>query len=124
MLTRCGTFSNPGISFGSRIALRPDDPQFIGGSPTDPCNGLTEYIRYAVDLKEAYRTRATQNLREAVARLAPRWRRPAPALPRGCWPGRLPNELLDDEITKVQAQVIAQAKAKDSMIRAFPAAAS
>jgi hypothetical protein len=61
ILTGCGTFSNPGISFGSRIGLRPDDPQFIVDSPTDPCTGLTEYIRYAVDLKESYRTRATQN---------------------------------------------------------------
>src|SRR5207247_264620 len=61
ILTGCGTFSNSGISFGSRIGLRPDDPQFIVDSPTDPCTGLTEYIRYAVDLKESYRTRATQN---------------------------------------------------------------
>jgi hypothetical protein len=61
ILTGCGTFSNSGISFGSRIGLRPDDPKFVVDSPTDPCTGLTEYIRYAVDLKEAYRTRATQN---------------------------------------------------------------
>src|SRR5881396_3780062 len=61
ILTGCGTFSNPDISLGSRIGFRPDDPQFKLGSPTDPCTGLTEYIRYAVDLKESYRTRATQN---------------------------------------------------------------
>jgi hypothetical protein len=61
ILTGCGTFSNPDISFGSRIGFRPDDPQFIVGAPARPCTGLTEYIRYAVDLKEAYRTRATQN---------------------------------------------------------------
>jgi len=64
ILTGCGTFSNPGISFGSRIGLRPDDPQFIVPSltdPTDSCKRLTAYIVYAVDLKEAYRTRATQN---------------------------------------------------------------
>jgi hypothetical protein len=61
ILTGCASFSNPDISFGSRIGFRPDDPQFIVGFPTNPCTGLTEYIRYAVDLKEAYRTRATQN---------------------------------------------------------------
>jgi hypothetical protein len=64
ILTGCGTFSNSGISFGSRIGLRPDDPQFIVPSPTDlpdSCTRLTAYIAYAVDLKEAYRTRATQN---------------------------------------------------------------
>jgi hypothetical protein len=61
ILTGCGTFSNPDISFGSRIGFRPDDPQFKLGSPTDSCTRLTDYIAYAVDLKEAYRTRATQN---------------------------------------------------------------
>src|SRR5215470_2353553 len=60
ILAGCGTFGNPDISFGSRIGLRPDDPRFIV-EPTDPCAGLTAYIAYAVDLKEAYRTRATQN---------------------------------------------------------------
>src|SRR5262245_5113219 len=61
ILTGCGTFSNPDISFGSRIGFRPDDPQFKLGSPNDSCTRLTAYIGYAVDLKEAYRTRATQN---------------------------------------------------------------
>src|SRR5215813_4306501 len=60
ILAGCGTFGNPDISFGSRIGLRPDDPRFIV-EPADPCAGLTAYIAYAVDLKEAYRTRATQN---------------------------------------------------------------
>ena len=61
ILTGCGTFSNPDISFGSRIGFRPDDPQFKLSSPSDSCTRLTAYIAYAVDLKEAYRTRATQN---------------------------------------------------------------
>jgi len=61
ILTGCGTFSNPDISLGSRIGFRPDDPQFKLGSPTDSCTRLTSYIAYAVDLKESYRTRATQN---------------------------------------------------------------
>src|SRR5437867_11853032 len=61
ILTGCGTFSNPDISLGSRIGFRPDDPQFKLGSPIDSCTRLTSYIAYAVDLKESYRTRATQN---------------------------------------------------------------
>src|SRR5215470_10155136 len=63
ILTGCGTFNNPGISFGSRIGLRPDDPQFTVASATDrdSCKRLDDYVAYAVDLKEAYRTRATQN---------------------------------------------------------------
>jgi hypothetical protein len=68
ILTGCGTFSgtfsNPDISFGSRIGFRPDDPQFKFklNPPSDSCEEqLNTYIRYAVDLKEAYRTRATQN---------------------------------------------------------------
>jgi len=63
ILTGCGTFNNPGISFGSRIGLRPDDPQFTVASAQDrdSCKRLDDYVAYAVDLKEAYRTRATQN---------------------------------------------------------------
>ena len=60
-LTGCATFGNPDISFGSRMGFRPDDPQFSVGSSDDPCAALTKYIGYAVDLKESYRTRATQN---------------------------------------------------------------
>src|SRR5258706_14242841 len=64
ILTGCGTFSNPDISFGSRIGFRPDDPQFkvkLNASPDSCEEQLNTYIGYAVDLKEAYRTRATQN---------------------------------------------------------------
>jgi hypothetical protein len=61
ILTGCGTVPNGGISFGSRIGFRPDDPKFTVPSPTEQCSALTEYIVYAVDLKESYRVRATQN---------------------------------------------------------------
>src|SRR5262245_3667060 len=60
ILTGCGTFSNSQISWGSRIGLRPDDPVF-NAAPADSCRELEKYVAYAVDLKEAYRTRATQN---------------------------------------------------------------
>jgi hypothetical protein len=56
-----GCATNPGIHFGSRIGFRPDDPQFLVNSPDGPCKQLTAYVSYAVDLKESYRTRATQN---------------------------------------------------------------
>ena len=59
-LTSCGTFTNPDINMGPRLGFRPDDPSFTM-TPADPCKALTEYIQYAVNLKEAYRTRATQN---------------------------------------------------------------
>lgn len=64
ILTGCGTFSNSDISFGSRIGFRPDDPQIrvkLNASPDSCEEQLNAYIAYAVDLKEAYRTRATQN---------------------------------------------------------------
>ena len=63
ILTGCGTlhsFTNPDISRGSRIGIRPDDPA-INVQPLDHCVELKNYVAYAVDLKEAYRTRATQN---------------------------------------------------------------
>jgi hypothetical protein len=63
ILTGCGllgSFTNPDISRGSRIGLRPDAP-VINVAPEDPCAELRKYVAYAVDLKEAYRTRATQN---------------------------------------------------------------
>jgi hypothetical protein len=63
VLTGCGvfgSFDNPDISRGSRIGLRPDDAQ-INVRRTDTCEELKEYVKYAVNLKEAYRTRATQN---------------------------------------------------------------
>jgi len=63
MLTGCsllGSFKNPDISFGSRIGLRPDDAH-INVTPENTCDELKSYVSYAVDLKEAYRTRATQN---------------------------------------------------------------
>jgi len=62
-LTGCGmlgSFQNPDISFGSRIGFRPDDLA-INVVPEDYCGELKKYVSYAVDLKEAYRTRATQN---------------------------------------------------------------
>ena len=63
ILTGCGTlgsFNNPNISLGSRIGLRPDDA-VINVMPANTCDELTRYVAYAVDLKEAYRTRTTQN---------------------------------------------------------------
>src|SRR5262245_34415529 len=60
ILTGCGTVSTPKISLGSRLGLRPDDP-VINALPGNACDELQRYVNYAVDLKEAYRTRATQN---------------------------------------------------------------
>lgn len=68
MLAGCGSFSGD-IEFGPRFGLRPDAPQFrVQGAVQefdkdvkDPCRALQEYIKYAENLKEAYRTRATQN---------------------------------------------------------------
>jgi hypothetical protein len=59
-LTSCGTFTNPDVNMGPRLGFRPDDPSFTV-KPADPCQALTDYIKYAVNLNEAYRTRATQN---------------------------------------------------------------
>jgi hypothetical protein len=59
-LTGCATFSNSDLYWGSRFGFRPDDPSFTV-QPDDPCDALRKYITYAVNLKEAYRTRATQN---------------------------------------------------------------
>ena len=59
ILTGCGmlgSFTNPDISRGSRIGIRPDDPPIQLAA--DPCVELQTHVRYAVDLKEAYRTRA------------------------------------------------------------------
>jgi len=58
-LTSCGSFSGP-IEFGPRLGFRPDDP-IVGVKSADPCADLKEFVTYAVNLKEAYRTRATQN---------------------------------------------------------------
>jgi hypothetical protein len=65
MLTGCtnATFKSD-LSFGSRIGLRPDEPNI--GVPTAAagltvCDKYEEYTRYALDLKESYRTRTTQN---------------------------------------------------------------
>src|SRR5262245_36659701 len=63
ILTGCGmlgSFANPDIYVGSRIGLRPDHP-VINVLPEDPCVELQKYVVYTVNLKEAYRTRATQN---------------------------------------------------------------
>src|SRR5262249_29162860 len=63
ILTGCGmlgSFTNPDISRGSRFGIRPDAP-VINVLPADTCTELKNYVAYAVDLKEAYRTRATQN---------------------------------------------------------------
>ena len=63
ILTGCvmpGSFANPDIYSGSRIGLRPDDP-VINVDPENPCTELRDYVKYTVNLKEAYRTRATQN---------------------------------------------------------------
>jgi hypothetical protein len=68
MLAGCGSFRGD-IDFGPRIGLRPDAPTFrVQGAVqqsdkdvVDPCTALQGYIKYAENLKEAYRTRATQN---------------------------------------------------------------
>src|SRR5215470_385598 len=68
----CGSFKGD-IDFGPRMGFRPDDPpaRVPGASqPKEPkdtkdavnaCTALQEYIRYAQNLKESYRTRTTQN---------------------------------------------------------------
>jgi trimeric autotransporter adhesin len=68
ILSGCGSFRGD-IDFGSRIGLRPDAPAFrVQGAvqkadenAVDACTALQEYIKYAENVKEAYRTRATQN---------------------------------------------------------------
>jgi hypothetical protein len=63
ILTGCGmlgSFTNTDITRGSRIGLRPDDP-VINVKPDDSCDELKRYVVYAVNLKEAYRARTTQN---------------------------------------------------------------
>src|SRR5215510_14034752 len=69
MLAGCGSFSGD-IDFGPRMGFRPDDPpsrvpgaaQPSGASQkSDSCTALKDYMRYAENLKESYRTRATQN---------------------------------------------------------------
>src|SRR5262245_51777703 len=58
-LTSCGSFTNSDIHWGPRLGFRPDDPTFTVAA--EPCEALKKYIEYAVNLKEAYRSRATQN---------------------------------------------------------------
>jgi hypothetical protein len=70
MLAGCGSFSGD-IDFGPRIGFRPDAPTFqVPGAvqrpdkpdkKVDSCTALKEYFRYAENLKESYRVRATQN---------------------------------------------------------------
>jgi hypothetical protein len=72
-LTGCGSFTNKDIGWGPRIGFRPDEPTFKvltakeKAKPTEskietaPCDLLNEYLVYGLNLKEAYRTRATQN---------------------------------------------------------------
>ena len=61
VLAGCGVFKGD-IDFGPRMGFRPDSPSFaVQGTGADSCAALQEYIRYAENLKEAYRTRATQN---------------------------------------------------------------
>jgi len=65
MLSGCGSFSGD-IDFGPRMGFRPDDPpRQVPGAVQQPdktsCTALKDYIRYAENLKESYRTRATQN---------------------------------------------------------------
>lgn len=60
VLTGCGSFKGD-VDFGPRIGFRPDEPAFQLPSATEACSQLKTYILYAENLKEAYRTRATQN---------------------------------------------------------------
>jgi hypothetical protein len=61
-VTGCASFGNSDLYWGSRVGFRPDDPRIGVVKPGEPaCDALNEYVRYAVNLKEAYRTRATQN---------------------------------------------------------------
>lgn len=61
-VTGCASFGNSDLYWGSRFGFRPDDPRFGVVKPGEhSCDALSEYVRYAVNLKEAYRTRATQN---------------------------------------------------------------
>jgi hypothetical protein len=76
-LAGCGSFTNSDVGWGPRIGFRPDDPSFkttrnvsVGGEEKRVglpdatrtwCDELDTYIVYGLNLKEAYRTRATQN---------------------------------------------------------------
>jgi len=61
VLAGCGSFKGD-IDFGPRIGFRPDAPSFaVQGTAADSCTALQQHIRYAENLKEAYRSRATQN---------------------------------------------------------------
>ena len=61
VLAGCGVFKGD-IDFGPRIGFRPDSPSFaVQGTGADSCTALQQYIRYAENLNEAYRSRATQN---------------------------------------------------------------
>lgn len=58
LLEGCGSFQGD-VKFGPRMGFRPDDPKFEMSATA--CDALKKYVIYAENLKEAYRTRATQN---------------------------------------------------------------
>ncbi len=60
VLAGCGSFKGD-LEFGPRIGFRPDEPAFQLPVANNACSQLKTYILYAENLKEAYRTRATQN---------------------------------------------------------------
>ena len=60
LLAGCGSFKGD-LEFGPRIGFRPDEPAFQLPDASNACSQLKTYILYAENLKEAYRTRATQN---------------------------------------------------------------
>src|SRR3954468_18616864 len=61
LLTGCASmgFDNPDIRFGPRIGFRPDEPLITPRA--DPCDEYKTFAAYTLNLKEAYRTRTTQN---------------------------------------------------------------
>jgi hypothetical protein len=62
ILSGCATLGagNPDIEMGSRVGLRPDEPT-IKLASADRCKEYYQFATYALNLKEAYRTRTTQN---------------------------------------------------------------
>src|SRR5437899_2924519 len=61
LLAGCAPTFGSDVSWGQRLGFRPDEPDISVPTTANACDKFTEYAKYAKQLKEAYRTRTTQN---------------------------------------------------------------
>jgi len=61
VLSSCAPTFQKDITWGQRLGFRPDEPDFSVPTAATVCAAFKQYAIYSKQLKEAYRTRTTQN---------------------------------------------------------------